>query len=96
MYVRNTEERNIAADIISKETTQMYRSPEMVDLYMRPVLTEKTDIWALGCIFYTLCFLAHPFQVVGALSAKVSFPTKSSVTEDANTLILRMLDVSNG
>jgi hypothetical protein len=25
----------------------MYRAPEMVDLYIRDVLTEKTDIWVL-------------------------------------------------
>ena len=23
----------------------MYRAPEMIDLYMRDELTEKTDIW---------------------------------------------------
>lgn len=44
-YLRNAEERSKAEEIISKETTQMYRAPEMVDLYMREELTEKTDIW---------------------------------------------------
>jgi AP2-associated kinase len=44
-FLRSAEERSKAEEIISKETTQMYRAPEMVDLYMRDELTEKTDIW---------------------------------------------------
>jgi serine/threonine protein kinase len=44
-FLRTAEERSKAEEIISKETTQMYRAPEMVDLYMRDQLTEKTDIW---------------------------------------------------
>jgi AP2-associated kinase len=45
IYVRNVEEKAAAEEIIGKETTPMYRSPEMIDLYMRDILTEKTDIW---------------------------------------------------
>lgn len=45
--LRTPEERSQAEEDISKNTTQMYRAPEMVDLYMRNVLTEKTDIWVL-------------------------------------------------
>jgi len=33
--LRNPAERSNAEEIIERETTQMYRSPEMVDLYMR-------------------------------------------------------------
>ena len=63
----NASERSDAEEVIEKETTQMYRAPEMIDLYMRTELTEKTDIWALGCILYALCFLTHPFQDAGSL-----------------------------
>lgn len=43
--LRNVEDRTAAEEIISKETTQIYRSPELVDLYMRDALTVKSDIW---------------------------------------------------
>lgn len=39
----------------------MYRPPEMCDLYLKYDITEKVDIWMLGCILYTLCFYKHPF-----------------------------------
>lgn len=90
------EERNIVEEHILKETTQMYRAPEMVDLYMRSMITEKTDIWALGCMLYAMCFLIHPFQdgsTLSILNAKVTFPTNSSFPQDVHELILRMLDV---
>jgi serine/threonine protein kinase len=95
--MRTPEERSAAEEVIERTTTQMYRSPEMVDLYLRSVLTEKTDIWALGCILYALCFLVHPFQDAGSLgilSAKIQIPSHSSVHPDVHVILLRMLDVS--
>jgi len=100
--LRSASERSAAEETIAKETTQMYRSPEMIDLFMRPQLTEKTDIWALGCIFYALCFLTHPFQDAGSLGilgAKVSMPSTgaaAAVSHESRTLITRMLDVRGG
>lgn len=95
-FLRNQDERNTAEEIIAKETTQIYRAPEMIDLYMRPVLTEKTDIWALGCILYALVFLVHPFQDMGSLgilNCKLNMPTNTSTPEDLKVLIRRMLDM---
>ena len=97
MMLRDAGERAEAEENISKETTQMYRAPEMIDLFMRPRPTEKTDIWALGCIFYALCFLTHPFQDAGSLGilgAKVNMPATAAVSAESRTLITRMLDVS--
>ena len=44
-FLRTVEEKSRAEEQIGRETTQSYRAPEMVDLYMREELTEKTDIW---------------------------------------------------
>jgi len=74
----------------------MYRAPEMVNLYMRDILTERTDIWALGCIFYSLCFLRHPFQdqsSLAILAGKFQIPKSSPFPPEVDQLIFRMLDV---
>ena len=47
---------------IQRNTTPMYRAPEMVDLYSNKPVNEKADIWALGCLLYKLCFKVHPFE----------------------------------
>ena len=52
---------------IGKYSTQMYRAPEMLDLHLGHAVSEKVDVWALGCILYTLCFGVHPFPAESAL-----------------------------
>lgn len=47
---------------INRYTTMMYRPPEMVDFYQEFQISEKVDIWMLGCILFTLMFCRHPFQ----------------------------------
>lgn len=44
-----------------KNTTLMYRPPEMADLFLKYEVSEKVDVWMLGCVLYTLCFFIHPF-----------------------------------
>lgn len=76
----------------------MYRAPEMVDLYMRNQLTEKTDIWALGCVFFALSYLKHPFQDAGSLgilAGKYVLPQNGTISEDAVIVLKRMLDVGS-
>ena len=45
----------------------MYRAPEMVDLYRNQEVGEKVDVWALGCILYSLCYIDHPFAEESSL-----------------------------
>jgi len=67
---------------IDKYTTMMYRPPEMVDFYQQFEISEKVDIWMLGCILYTLMFYRHPFQDESSLAisnARYHFPSPSDV-----------------
>lgn len=50
-----TEQRANEEEVIEKTTTQMYRAPEMVDLYLQRELTEKVDIWASMQQLLLLC-----------------------------------------
>ncbi|KAJ2686052.1 Ark- serine/threonine protein kinase, partial [Coemansia sp. RSA 1285] len=63
---------------LQHNTTLDYRAPEMVDLYMRRGLSEKTDIWALGVMLYKLCYFRTPFEgssSLAILNAEYSVPT---------------------
>lgn len=56
------EEMGIEEDIIRKHTTPAYRAPEMWDLYRRELISEKVDIWALGCLLYRIAYLKSAFD----------------------------------
>uniref|UniRef100_A0A0E0LZ65 Protein kinase domain-containing protein n=1 Tax=Oryza punctata TaxID=4537 RepID=A0A0E0LZ65_ORYPU len=56
------EEMGIEEDNIRKHTTPACRAPEMWDLYRREVISEKVDIWALGCLLYRICYLKSAFD----------------------------------
>ena len=56
------ESRRDKFDIYERNTTFMYRPPEMVDEYGNFPVNEKADIWALGCILYAILFKQQPFQ----------------------------------
>jgi len=54
--LRTSKARSDAEEVVQKTTTQMFRAPEMVDLYVAKKLTQATDVWALGCCLYSLAF----------------------------------------
>ncbi len=51
-----------AFEEFEKYTTMMYRPPEMIDKYKGWPISNKVDIWMLGCIVYTMCYGRHPFM----------------------------------
>jgi len=92
--LRSPESRQRAEEVINKTTTQMFRAPEMVDLYMAKRLTQSTDVWALGCCLYSLAFLRDCFEEgsnLAILSCKYKIPDNNPYGESLVDLIERML-----
>ncbi|XP_034528140.1 LOW QUALITY PROTEIN: cyclin-G-associated kinase [Ailuropoda melanoleuca] len=87
-YSWSAQRRALVEEEITRNTTPMYRTPEIVDLYSNFPIGEKQDIWALGCILYLLCFRQHPFEDGAKLrivNGKFSIPpndTRYSVFHD--------------
>ncbi|GCB71430.1 hypothetical protein scyTo_0008835 [Scyliorhinus torazame] len=87
-YTWSAQKRAMVEEEITRNTTPMYRTPEIIDLYSNYPINEKQDIWALGCILYLLCFKQHPFEdgaKLGIVNGKYSIPsndTKYTVFHD--------------
>jgi serine/threonine protein kinase len=70
-------EGRLIEDDVQRHTTLQYRSPEMIDVYRKQPIDEKSDIWALGVLLYKLCYYTTPFEEVGQmaiLNASYKFP----------------------
>jgi hypothetical protein len=88
--------RNEAEEVIQKTTTQMFRAPEMVDLYMAKKLTQATDVWALGACLYSLAFLQNCYEEgsnLAILSNKYKIPEDNPYGEGLVELLDRMLTI---
>jgi serine/threonine kinase 16 len=93
----------------AQHSSMPYRAPELFDMTSAsPPLTDKTDIWSLGCMLYTMCYHATPFEsVAGATGSlplaiaqgKIVFPPQQGLdgdpyTEDVRVLIQDLLQLT--
>ncbi|MCJ1432191.1 hypothetical protein MMC27_001547 [Xylographa pallens] len=87
-------EGRLIEDDVQKHTTLQYRSPEMIDVYRKQPIDEKSDIWALGVLLYKLCYYTTPFEEQGQmaiLNASFKFPGYPIFTDTLKKLIASML-----
>nr|XP_045620399.1 uncharacterized protein LOC123771725 isoform X6 [Procambarus clarkii] len=79
---------------IQRYTTLAYRAPEMIDLYLGRPITTKSDIWALGCMLYKLCFFTLPFaeSPLAISSGNFTIPDNARFSKHLQALIRYMLD----
>ncbi|VEU45141.1 unnamed protein product [Pseudo-nitzschia multistriata] len=94
--LRTQQARVEADEVVQKTTTQMFRAPEMVDLYVAKKLTQSTDVWALGCCLYSMAFLQNCFEEgsnLAILSRNYTIPDDNPYGDGLVELIDRMLTV---
>ena len=87
-------EARLVEDDIQRHTTLQYRSPEMIDVYRKHSIDEKSDIWALGVFLYKLCYYTTPFEELGQmaiLNAKFKYPAYPQFSDQLKLMIANML-----
>ncbi|XP_055488192.1 cyclin-G-associated kinase isoform X1 [Leucoraja erinacea] len=96
-YSWSAQQRAMVEEEITRNTTPMYRTPEIIDLYSNYPINEKQDIWALGCILYMLCFKQHPFEdgaKLGIVNGKYSIPASDTKYNVFHDLIRNMMKIN--
>lgn len=94
---KDQQEFQVLSHDILYHTTPQYRSPEMLDLTRGFPIDEKSDIWAIGCFLYKLCYYTTPFEAAGdmaILHASFQFPPDPPAplySGDLKNLIIIML-----
>ncbi|KAJ5162999.1 uncharacterized protein N7500_004829 [Penicillium coprophilum] len=87
-------EGRLIEDDVQRHTTLQYRSPEMIDVYRKQPIDEKSDIWALGVFLYKLCYYTTPFEEVGQmaiLNATFKYPSYPAFSSRLKLFIGSML-----
>lgn len=87
-------EGRLIEDDVQRHTTLQYRSPEMIDVYRKRPIDEKSDIWALGVLLYKLCYYTTPFEEQGQmaiLTASFKYPGYPRFSDRLKALIASML-----
>lgn len=83
-------EGRLIEEDVQRHTTLQYRSPEMIDVYRKQPIDEKSDIWALGVLLYKLCYYTTPFEELGQtaiLNASFKFPGHPAFSDRLKELI---------
>lgn len=86
---------SVVEEEIKKYTTLSYRAPEMIDFYTIGLpITVKSDIWALGCFLYKLCFFTLPFgeSTLAIQNGNFTIPDNSKFSNAMHQLIRFMLE----
>jgi|LauGreDrversion4_2_1035121.scaffolds.fasta_scaffold1787262_1 cyclin G-associated kinase len=74
--------QRVQIDSESETTTeQLFRAPELLDLFSDFPISEKMDIFSLGCILYHCLFFKSAFDPdlkLDQMNARYTLPTKVS------------------
>lgn len=101
--IHNSAEAKSFEDMAAQHCSMFYRAPELFHVESHSFLDERTDIWALGCLLYAICFFVSPFEMayqhggsiaLAVVGGNVRIPEDSIYSQGLHDLILPMLMVN--
>ncbi|XP_062865869.1 serine/threonine-protein kinase 16 [Trichomycterus rosablanca] len=78
--VRGSREAMSVQDWAAQRCTISYRAPELFNVQSHCVIDEKTDIWSLGCVLYSMMVLEGPYDMVFQKGDSVALAVQNPVT----------------
>jgi|SRR5271156_1483010 len=61
-YIGTRQEALELQDTAAEHSTMPYRAPELFDVKTGSTITEKVDVWSLGCTLFALLYGHSPFE----------------------------------
>ncbi|KAL2087978.1 hypothetical protein ACEWY4_016806 [Coilia grayii] len=78
--VRGSREAMTIQDWAAQRCTISYRAPELFNVESHCIIDERTDIWSLGCVLYSMMMLEGPYDLVFQKGDSVALAVQNPVT----------------
>lgn len=92
--ITNRREALAMQDLASQDCTAAFRAPELFEVPSECTITEKTDVWSLGCTLYALCYGESPCDgtALSAVNPQIKI-IDQRYSKELHRLIFSMLKV---
>ncbi|KAG8545834.1 hypothetical protein GDO81_020245 [Engystomops pustulosus] len=71
-------------DWAAQRCTISYRAPELFSVDSNCVIDERTDIWSLGCVLYSMMFGEGPYDMIFQKGDSVALAVQNSISIPEN------------
>ncbi|KAM4626339.1 serine/threonine-protein kinase 16 [Discoglossus pictus] len=89
-------------DWAAQRCTISYRPPELFNVESNCVIDERTDIWSLGCVLFSMMFGEGPYDMIFqkgdsvalAVQNNISIPSNNRYSQELESLLSSMMVVN--
>ncbi|XP_077129233.1 serine/threonine-protein kinase 16 [Ranitomeya variabilis] len=82
--VNGSRQAMAVQDWAAQRCTISYRAPELFSVSSSCVIDERTDIWSLGCVLYSMMFGEGPYDMIFQKGDSVALAVQNSISIPEN------------